>query len=383
MFMPQRFQISQRGETPQGVDLNLDKFGLSTIERFNGCLPPCSASFADLEGRVTLGRAFLKCMQEDSDSLLRDEDQALLRKVFNPAMCDRAEEGEAFIPPEPHHDYLTKVRNVVKQEESLTTRRKSAFFSAGFSEGNAGPDFPRSWTSRVQIQHLGKSSAVSARAGLTRLEVDSMFRKSFATDIALQVTPDFKEATEDGTVFRIYRIGSLEVRTVQESSKEEVVGAVFSRSTPTWRSADDSKSDKALQDGEKPVKGKLYVESVGARSGEENPAGDCLEMSHYYVVLETNHANMVVMEKDQDGSVSWEVNPKSLEDRLSLSKLVKQRDCNTQVAVCQLQRLQGYRQAKEGSFTDQKRYVNAIMQELYDSSLPLQNISKPIGAQGL
>ena len=29
MFMPQRFQLSQRGEMPQGVDLNLDQFNLT------------------------------------------------------------------------------------------------------------------------------------------------------------------------------------------------------------------------------------------------------------------------------------------------------------------------------------------------------------------
>ena len=61
MFMPQRFQLGQRGETPQGVDLNLDKFNLTTPDRMNVVLPACSAGMDPTEGRVTLGRAFLHC----------------------------------------------------------------------------------------------------------------------------------------------------------------------------------------------------------------------------------------------------------------------------------------------------------------------------------
>jgi len=40
--------------------------------------------------------------------------------------------------------------------------------------------------------------------------------------------PIFDKSTEDGMHFRIYRLGSLEVRTAQELGSEEVVGAVYS-----------------------------------------------------------------------------------------------------------------------------------------------------------
>ena len=36
--------------------------------------------------------------------------------------------------------------------------------------------------------------------------------------------PEFNKATEDGVVFRIYRIGSLEVRTIQEPGSSEPLG---------------------------------------------------------------------------------------------------------------------------------------------------------------
>eukprot|EP00930_Biecheleria_cincta_P040216 TRINITY_DN2756_c0_g5_i1.p1 TRINITY_DN2756_c0_g5~~TRINITY_DN2756_c0_g5_i1.p1 ORF type:complete len:448 (+),score=98.70 TRINITY_DN2756_c0_g5_i1:180-1346(+) len=379
MFMPQRFQISQRGETPQGVDLNLDKFGLSTVDRFH-CLPPCSASFEDLEGRVTLGKAFLKCLEEDPDSRLKREDQVLLYKVFNPAVCDRAEEGDAFVPPDPNHEYVARIRNIVKQEQSLISRRKAAFFSAGFEVGNAGADFPRSWTSRFQISHVGKSgpSTTSSRAGLAQLQVTPEFEKHFFTDVAPLAVPEFKEAAEDATLFRIYRIGSLEVRTVQEYCKEEVIGAVFSRSNVNLVSGDVK---QALQDGERLIMAKLYVEAVEVQNGSSDSAQRHLDRCHYFIVLETNRANMIVTEKAADGSTSWVVNPKNVEDRMSLSKLLKQRECNTQVTVQQLQNLQSHRQARPGSFAAQKKHAADIMQALYDGSLP--TASKPTGWQGL
>lgn len=377
MFMPQRFQISQRGETPQGVDLNLDKFGLSTVDRFH-CLPPCSASFEDLEGRVTLGKAFLKSLQDDMDSRLTSENQVLLQKVYNPAVCDRAEEGDAFVPPDPCHEYVARIRNLVKQEQTLAGRRRAAFSSPNFQVGNAGLDFPRSWTSRVQILQVGKSVPTNSRAGLSQLQVTPEFEKHFFADVAPLAVPDFKEATEDAMFFRIYRIGSLEVRTVQEFSKDEVIAAVFSRSSPTLVS---SHVAQALQDGERLIMGKLYVEAHGVQSESGDKVKTDLDKCHYYMVLETNRSNIIVTEKAADGSISWVVNPKNIEDRVSLSKFVKQRQCNTQVTAQQLQNLQSRCRAKPGSFAAKKKHANDIMQALYDGSLP--TASKPTGWQGL
>ena len=49
---------------PQGVDLNLDKFNLSRIEKFAGYLPAAAGSNDSLEAKVTLGKAFLKALRE-------------------------------------------------------------------------------------------------------------------------------------------------------------------------------------------------------------------------------------------------------------------------------------------------------------------------------
>merc|ERR1711972_454729 len=50
---------------------------------------------------------------------------------------------------------------------------------------------------------------------------------------ALQsASPMFEQRAEDGMRFRIYKIGSLQVRTTQEHNGEEAIGMVFSTRAP-------------------------------------------------------------------------------------------------------------------------------------------------------
>ena len=51
-------------QMPQGVDLNLDKFNLSRIEKFAGYLPAAAGTSDSLETKVTLGKAFLQALAE-------------------------------------------------------------------------------------------------------------------------------------------------------------------------------------------------------------------------------------------------------------------------------------------------------------------------------
>eukprot|EP00913_Durusdinium_trenchii_P021707 g20397.t1 len=112
--MPQRFQLTQKDQ-PQGVDLALDKFDLSQPERFASNMPPCSAPFDSVEGRITLGKAFLKSLTEGSYDSLGAEHVTLLKQVFNPVLADRISEGTAFVPPDPNLDYVQKLRNLVQE----------------------------------------------------------------------------------------------------------------------------------------------------------------------------------------------------------------------------------------------------------------------------
>ncbi|CAJ1358503.1 unnamed protein product [Effrenium voratum] len=131
MFMPQRFQLGQR-EMPQGVDLNLDKFALDTEaalrrqaarrsplgqERFKGRLPPCSGGPNSLEARTTLGKAFLHSLQQRPG--VKPEDQKLILSIFTVPQCDRTQEADLFIPPDPNAGYTTKLRNLVGEDMSV------------------------------------------------------------------------------------------------------------------------------------------------------------------------------------------------------------------------------------------------------------------------
>ena len=49
---------------PQGVDLNLDKFNLSRIEKFAGTMPAAAGTNGSLEAKVTLSKAFLKGLRD-------------------------------------------------------------------------------------------------------------------------------------------------------------------------------------------------------------------------------------------------------------------------------------------------------------------------------
>eukprot|EP00913_Durusdinium_trenchii_P005529 g5151.t1 len=267
MFMPQRFQLGQR-EMPQGVDLNLDKFSLSSEETdaetdINGCQGDA--------GQGLLGR--LEAPVLDARSGVKADDQNLLVNIFTVPQCDRVEEGDAFIPPDP-----TLVRGAPREERSIRERRKTRFADKNFVMANPGSDFPRSWTSRFQVELEGRISYTApTKFGLVKLDVEESFKRSLLqetersplgySDVFLwaptgdllayrsprpvrptgcpgcvgcevmpNAVPEFQQTTEDGIIFRIYKLGSLEVRTIQEPEAEEQVHQVFSARAACWNS---------------------------------------------------------------------------------------------------------------------------------------------------
>ncbi|CAE7872704.1 ravA [Symbiodinium microadriaticum] len=249
MFMPQRFQLGQR-EMPQGVDLNLDKFSLSTEERFRGRLPPCSGDAKSLEGRTTLGKAplaFLSSLRRKSWNGMKMDDQKLLLNIFDVSQCDRTEEGDAFTPPDPNLEYIVKVRSlvgeewVVLEERGIRDRRRVRFADKNFVmaawTANPGNEFPRSWTSRFQVENEGRISYTApTKFGWVKLDVDENFKHSLLED-------EFDQVTEDGVAFRIYKLGSLEVRTIQEVEEPEMVHVVFSSRAVSWETKGSKTQD--------------------------------------------------------------------------------------------------------------------------------------------
>merc|ERR1712241_46208 len=127
-------------------------------------------------------------------------------------------------------------------------------------------------------------------------------------DALESVVPEFDKATEDGSRFSIYRIGSLEVRTITEPDCEPVIGAVFSVHAPT-------EGKQAISEQEVIVKATEYVERVD------------LEFQ-LYTKLETNQNNILVVEELEGGTLRFEENPSNLEDRTSLAKVLRTAECS-------------------------------------------------------
>jgi len=354
LFMPQRFQLGQRGEMPQGVDLNLDKFNLSTEERFAGRLPPCSADAGSLPHRTALGKAFLQSLQEKSWPGVKAADEKLLLNVFAVPQCDRVEEGDAFIPPDPNMEYVTQVRHIVGEEESMRTRRRMRFADKSFSVSNPGPEFPRSWTSGFQLELDGKVPvSAPTKFGLSKIEIDDSMRKNLLEDVLPSAASEFEKTAEDGAIYRIYKIGSVEVRTIQETDGPETICVVFSSGAASWE-ANSAKPDDRIEK-EKLSKCKMYVEAV------EHEASNGRVGCNFYLVLETHGKTTLMTELPRGGEVSWLQNPRSLEDRNSLAKLLFQADCKDGITVEDVKKFQQSLVLPAGSGAHHsKQYAKAI-----------------------
>eukprot|EP00930_Biecheleria_cincta_P056655 TRINITY_DN42726_c0_g1_i1.p1 TRINITY_DN42726_c0_g1~~TRINITY_DN42726_c0_g1_i1.p1 ORF type:complete len:523 (-),score=104.21 TRINITY_DN42726_c0_g1_i1:108-1532(-) len=358
MQMGSRQPFIARGEIPQGVDLNLDKFSLTSPERMNGTLPPCSADLDAIEGRVGLGRAFIESLQQGSYPGLKQEHQDLLKSIFNPSMCDRFQEGKSFVPPDPNYEYVVKVRSLVKDESSILAARKTLFFDKTFVEEYPGPDFPSAWTARFQIEKEGHKPKSDVAYRLVEVEADHAFQKFLIEDIIPAATPEFDKSTEDGVAFRIYRIGSLEIRTTQERNGLETVGKVFSRRAPSLQHSSGDRP-RAVHDEEQIVKSKVYVEALESDKPEPGKP-----LGHFYCVLETSTSNTIVTERLANGTIGWAVNSDNLEDRNNLAKLIFRTDSKG-TSVQSIKALQAkYFTAKTASVATaaSRDYVKSIFQ---------------------
>jgi hypothetical protein len=182
------------------------------------------ASFSDEDAKVVLGKTFWACIDGEIPAFA-EQDEMLLRSVFNPKMSDRREDGDAFVPPDTDAAYVQRLRELVDEEDAVREKRIAHFLSTSFIEGNAGEMFPSSWTDKVGLLS-DDASATSANLYAREDFLDEA--AALRNIIASAAKPAFEQSTEDGTAFRIYKKGSIEVRTIQEHDGEETIGMVFS-----------------------------------------------------------------------------------------------------------------------------------------------------------
>jgi len=323
----------------QGVDLGLEKFNLSEATRVAGE----DGSWSDLESVdpcVAIGNAFWKSIVSDNETF-KAEDKNLLNGIFNPHLSDRREEGDQFVPPDKSAASLQALRELLAEEESVRKERTALFCSAAFSADVPGPLFPASWTVTIGISR----SPVPEKARGLVLRPDYKAEAHMFDHVLKSAVPVFDRCAEDGLRFRVYRFGSLEVRTTQEHQGAEVIGAVFSRA--------QAQDAQGAEEHERVVKVTQYVESAPASRGAQRSG---VPGCRYYVLLDTEEGNVIMTEKLADGTAAWEENPKDLEDRNSLAKVIRSVDCRA--AGITVRDMRAYQAAEEGRVGSGKRYAD-------------------------
>lgn len=343
----------------QGVDLRLDNFDLSSAKRVS--TETNAGSWATdvrpLDECMVLGETFWWSLESDC-KVFQADDHDLLNSIFNPELSDRRAEGDLFCPPDASHSYVTTLRTLVKQEESLRHQRTEQFLDTTFLMSEPGPAFPASWTSSMAVARGSvpvRSLDLRPRGALiTRPEYKDHAAKLLEGNLRIS-TPVFDKSTEEGMRFRIYSLGSLEVRTTQELGCEEVVGAVFSIRNTESASLRDEGGRQTVSMQEKIVHATEFVERIFLLG--EKPSA----LRRYYLVLETENGHMIVTERLPDGRVTWEEDPEELEDRNSLAKATRSSACCPDLRVQDLKTYQatvarGAAQAGVASPSVCKRY---------------------------
>jgi hypothetical protein len=341
----------------QGVDLRLDQFDLTVPKRvpLEAPLGSWGENTASLDACVAVADSFWSSITEGS-KVFGDEDARLLRTIFSSEMSDRKIEGDLFSPPDASYSYVTKLRELVKEEEEVRQGRKDHFLSAHFQLDSPGRLFPRSWalsseTSKIQdrIPH----SSLQERHDLDAQDLNYVCRSA---------APLFEKSTEEGRVFRIYRLGSLEVRTTQEPNGQEVVGAAFSIRAPV--SSSDLPAGQNVTDGQMIRKATEYVEIL--RGTEDRQC-------QYYVMLETTKGEKILTELTCTGRITWQENPKDVDDRNSLAKVTRSAECAAGVSILDLKNFQAGAAQSLSSMASQsmrKQYAQSVFNVARHRALP-------------
>jgi hypothetical protein len=336
------------------VDLRLDQFDLSEAKRVS--LEAQSGSWTGqvrpLDECIAVGPAFFTCL-DGPNKVFKEQDQVLLEKIFNPLLSDRRIEGDVFIPPAAGYSQVHKLRALIKEEEAVRQRRKQAFFTQDFLMSKPGPLFPLSWTSSFAVSQRDDILQDVRPLGALKPRPEYKDQGRALMEHLKVSAPIFEKSTEEGLQFRIYRLGSLEVRTTQELHDEEKVGAVFSIGSASPHASMRGPLP-ADWEQEKIVKVSSYIEHTDSEC--QTSTLRC----RYYLVLETDKGDKILTERLPDGSLSWVENPSDLEERNSLAKSIRSETCSTGVTVRDMIDCRS-KLAAGSSLLSSKRYVTSVL----------------------
>jgi hypothetical protein len=317
----------------KGVDLRLDNFDVSEARHISS--QACVGSWnKPVDECVSIGDAFWPGLEE-GQGIFTDDGRALLNSIFHPALSDRRAEGELFTPPDASPSYVQKLHALVKQEDSVRDKRRIDFRSSSFNMNNPGEHFPPSWAPKIMALRRQRSAfdTHSKNVLVPRTEFIECATDLIHTTLTAS-KPVFDHATEEQTRYRIYRIGTLELRTIQELHCAEVVEAVFSVQQRD-RLPTSNFSGEAIPLQEKLIKSSEYVEHASGIEGKPS------SFRHHYLVVETERGHKILTERLRDGTVTWEENPADLEERNAFAKALDICKCSPGMLVQDLRDYHG------------------------------------------
>jgi hypothetical protein len=307
--------VASMSESKRGVDLNLDEFSLTEAktaseERQLGDWGFCQVSSGNLSASM-VDEFWASVDGRAKASSFLEEGKQLLWRVFNPHLSDRRDEGDLFVPPSTNFSHVQSLIDLTTDEQYFRQQRASHFCSADFSKSSPGFLFPRTWICSVEV-----SNGPWPEEGLRSSKLHAVQDHTLSTSALKLITPTFDKYADDGTRFRIYTVGSLEVRTVQEHDSAEVIGAVFSKGGVKQSPVDNAVAWQMHKEN-RVAKVVFYVEKSQPDFA-------------YFVLIEMVEQNVLVAELSKTGAAMWEWNPSSLDERRSLAKALSVVDCSQQ-----------------------------------------------------
>merc|ERR1712032_1659245 len=113
----------------------------------------------------------------------------------------------------------------MREEDAKRVLRLGHFCSKQFVASDPGPLFPSSWKDYIEIERI-KAAAGPPLEDTLHERPDYKAEAHMFEHVLKSAIPVFDQTSEDGIKWRVYKVGSIEVRSTQHIEEEEVVCAV-------------------------------------------------------------------------------------------------------------------------------------------------------------
>ncbi|CAK0836464.1 unnamed protein product, partial [Prorocentrum cordatum] len=214
-----RAAVSMRaGGVPRGVDRCPPRKSCSEAGRSSEMI------LADAGSAPPMGSSFWQMIDDSEETVLSSKDTT--RSCCAPCSTRASPTGAWTVTSSCPRPPATRTRRSCAPSSGRRQpcRSSASATSAAPSSrrSNAGSLFPFSWQESFQAQAQGPRRCLVPRADL--LQQAGELAEALET-----AAPSFDKLTEEGSRFRAYRFGGLEVRTYQDADGPETVGAILAQ----------------------------------------------------------------------------------------------------------------------------------------------------------